>query len=86
MKRILVVDDEVDILFVIKMILTNNGFDVQTIPKWENMGQSILNFFPNLILLDVSLSGADGRDLCNKLKAAKATQHIPVILFSAHYN
>ena len=54
MKRILVVDDEVDILYAIQLILDNSGFEVETTPKWEGMSASIINFKPDLILLDVS--------------------------------
>jgi DNA-binding response OmpR family regulator len=86
MKRILVVDDEVDILFAIEIILNNSGFDVETTPKWEKMSSSIMKFNPDLILLDVSLSGADGRDLCFQLKGSSNTKHILVILVSAHHN
>ena len=84
MKKILVVDDDNDILSLVETILSMNNFGVEAISRWENIPQSILNFKPDLILLDVSLLGADGRDICKKLKATIETQHIPVILFSAH--
>ena len=86
MKRILVVDDEVDILTVVQIILSREQFIVETISKWEYLPYSIQYFKPDLILLDVSLSGADGREICTQLKASKDTQHIPIILFSAHHN
>jgi CheY-like chemotaxis protein len=40
--------------------------------------------FPDLILLDLLLSGMDGKAICRQLKGAEATSHIPVILMSAH--
>jgi CheY-like chemotaxis protein len=40
--------------------------------------------FPDVILLDVLLSGEDGREICRKLKADPQRQHIPVIMLSAH--
>jgi len=46
----------------------------------------IHSFEPDLILLDVSLSGADGRDICHDLKEGNDTKHIPVVLISAYYN
>ena len=84
MQKILVVDDDIDILALVKMTLTMNGFDVSILSRWENIDNTIHNFEPDLILLDVSLGGADGRDICKKLKAEKETKHIPVILFSAN--
>lgn len=84
MNKILVVDDDADILMLIKTILTMNKFEVEAISRWEKLDHSINNFKPDLVLLDVSLLGADGRDLCKKMKQESTTQHIPVILFSAN--
>jgi two-component system, OmpR family, response regulator VicR len=84
MNKILVVDDDADILMLVKTILTMNKFEVEAISRWEKLDHSINNFKPDLVLLDVSLIGADGRDLCKKMKQEAATQHIPVILFSAN--
>ncbi len=84
MHKILVVDDDIDILTLVKMTLSMNGFDVSILSRWESINKTIENFGPDLILLDVSLGGADGREICKKLKAEKETSHIPVILFSAN--
>jgi DNA-binding response OmpR family regulator len=84
MDKILVVDDDIDILTLVNMTLTMNGFEVSVLSRWENINNTIKNFEPDLILLDVSLGGADGREICKNLKAEKETQHIPIILFSAN--
>lgn len=84
MKKILVVDDDPDILTLVKIVLSRNNFIVEGITKWEIIDDSIRNFEPDIILLDVALVGADGRELCKKIKTASATKHIPVILFSAN--
>lgn len=84
MNKILVVDDDNDILSLVRLVLTMNDFTVEAISRWECIEASILNFKPDLILLDVSLSGADGRDICKKIRETKETQHLPVILFSAN--
>jgi DNA-binding response OmpR family regulator len=86
MKKILVVDDDIDILTVVNMVLSFNKFSVMATPRWQDIEPLIKTFCPDLILLDVSLSGADGRDICEKLKNAEKTKNIPIILFSAHYN
>lgn len=86
MSKILVVDDDRDILAVVKILLTMNHFAVKTVAKWEYINSEIKQFSPDLILLDVALGGADGRDICRNLKSSDETQHIPVILFSAHYD
>ncbi len=83
MNRILVVDDDIDILTVVGLILNRNNFSVLAISKWEQLFDSIDTFLPDLILLDVDLSGADGRDICRQLKRSKKNSQIPIILFSA---
>jgi DNA-binding response OmpR family regulator len=86
MSKILVVDDDTDILTVVEILLKMNHFSVRTISRWEDIHDTINNFSPDLILLDVALGGADGRQICKQLKIADETRHIPVILFSAHYD
>jgi DNA-binding response OmpR family regulator len=84
MSKILVVDDDIDILSVMEILLSMKGFDVEVISKGENTIPKIESFKPDLILLDVLISGHDGRAICKQLKANKSTSHIPVIMFSAH--
>ncbi len=84
MSRILVVDDDTDILSVMKILLTMKGFEVEVTSKGENAIPKTESFKPDLILLDVLISGHDGRNICKELKSKKETGHIPVIMFSAH--
>lgn len=84
MSRILVVDDDLDILSVMKILLTMKGFEVEAISKGDIALSKTESFKPDLILLDVLISGHDGRTICKQLKSNKETSHIPVIMFSAH--
>lgn len=84
MKKVLVVDDDTDILELVKMALTMNGLEVSVLSRWEKIDETIRDFTPGLILLDISLGTADGREICRNLKAAEETRDIPVILFSAN--
>ena len=86
MSKILIVDDDIDILAVVKILLTMNHYAVHTISNWRNIPGEIEDFSPDLLLLDVSLGGADGRDICKQLKNSKETRHIPIVLFSANTN
>ncbi len=84
MNRILVVDDNTDILQIVKVILENNGYEVVVTPNGEETISKTDAFKPQLILMDVFLSaGIDGRDICRALKANDKTKDIPVIMFSA---
>lgn len=84
MNRVLIVDDNNDILWVVEVILKRYGFNVMTTLKGEEVLARTKMFSPQLILLDVFLSGSDGIDVCNTLKATPETKGIPVIMISAH--
>ncbi|MBS1738125.1 MAG: response regulator [Bacteroidetes bacterium] len=84
MSRILVIDDDVDILSVMEILLTMKGFSVETIANANNAVSKIENYLPDLILLDVLISGFDGRTICKEIKSNHKTSHIPIIMFSAH--
>jgi DNA-binding response OmpR family regulator len=86
MKRILVVDDDIDILTVVQLVLESNGFEVIAISKWQQIYSQIDAFKPDLILLDVSLGTQDGRNICKQLKTNSKTKDISIILFSANHN
>ena len=83
-KKILVVDDEPDILEFLQIILQEEGYTVMTTDKGEYVEKLHDGGLPDLILLDVLLSGKDGRDIVKHLKSQDETRHIPVIMFSAH--
>ncbi|GCE05163.1 response regulator [Dictyobacter aurantiacus] len=81
--HILVVDDDEGIVEVVQIVLEGEGYVVRTATNKDDL-QNIADDLPDLILLDVLLSGDDGREICRKLKSDKATRHIPVIMLSAH--
>ena len=83
-KKILIVDDDIDILEPLALLLESNGYTVKTTSKGEQTYAAINIFKPNLILLDILMSGSDGRTICKKLKNDKKTKIIPVIMMSAH--
>lgn len=83
-KRILVVDDEPDILEFLQIILEEEGYEVATSDKGDYLEQLHPGVLPHLILLDVLLSGKDGREIVKYLKSKPETKPIPVIMFSAH--
>ena len=83
MKNILVVDDDEGILEVVQLVLEMEGYYVQTSLDGSCFRQMPTDL-PDLVLLDVLLSGEDGRAICQHLKASERTKTIPVILFSAH--
>ena len=83
MNKVLIVDDDQDLLEMVEMALTDQGFNVCTLADGRSFFASIKDFNPDIILLDVFLNDADGRDLCHQLKSDPALKHIPVALYSA---
>jgi DNA-binding response OmpR family regulator len=86
MKRILIVDDDIDILEVLQIALEAKGHEVFILPDGKKVSETIKQFSPGVILLDVFLGDTNGVTICNQLKSQPGTKHIPVILFSAHSN
>lgn len=83
-KKILVVDDDPDILEFLQVILEEEGYQVVTSEKGEYLEQLHNGGLPDFILLDVLLSGKDGREIVKYLKQQTETKCIPVMMFSAH--
>lgn len=83
MQKILVVDDDPDILAVTEIVLSRSGFSIATEQNGGKTLEKIQTFEPDLVLLDVNLSPYDGRVICEDLKREHT---IPVILFSANIN
>ena len=84
MKRLLIVDDDPDILTLMSALFRKNGFDVETASRKEEALNKVVQFAPQVVLLDVLLSGSDGREFCRQIKDNVETKHIVVIMLSAH--
>ena len=83
MKKILVADDDPAILHSIKMLLTDEGYEVETVVG-DKAAEEVQRYAPDLILLDIWMSGINGRDICKLLKSQAESNHIPIIMISAH--
>ncbi len=82
-KRILVADDDVDILEVLTLILEESGYEVETTSDGNTL-RTVEQHMPDLLLLDIWMSGWHGRDICRFLKSQEATKNLPIVLFSAN--
>ncbi len=85
-KKILAVDDDNDILDVIRIILEEEGYEVFTLANGKHVFDMVKENAPDLILLDVMLGGLDGRDICRALKEDQNYKNIPVVMISASHN
>ena len=82
MKKILVIDDDQNILEAVSLFLTSYGFDVKTHSNGFNVPDIVLHYHPNLLLLDIRLPGKLGTEICKELK--QLNSKLPIILFSAN--
>lgn len=81
--RILVVDDEPDILELIRYNLTRNNYEMIGVASGEEAFTSVRRSPPDLVVLDLMLPGIDGLEVCRRLKNDARTLAIPVIILSA---
>ena len=82
-ETILVVDDDLDILELLKMNLEPEGYNVRTANDGESAVQSACMDPPDLILLDVMMPHKDGLQVIEELKDIEHTKNVPVILLTA---
>ena len=82
-KKILLVDDEEDILNLVKYNLEREGYRVETVMTGEQAVRNARESMPDLILLDLMLPGMDGLDVCRILKNDKGTGLIPIVMLTA---
>ncbi|MGE5842044.1 MAG: response regulator, partial [Deltaproteobacteria bacterium] len=82
-QKILAVDDEEDILELLRFNLTKEGFAVICAPSGEDALKAALSQRPDLILLDLLLPGMDGLEVARRIKSDPTTQEIPIIMVTA---
>ncbi len=82
-KKVLIIDNDLGICEVIKIILEERGYDVFFVNDGRRIFQKVKKSSPEIILLDLWMSGESGEMIVKKLKSHKKTQKIPIILISA---
>ncbi|MEP6674670.1 MAG: response regulator [Ferruginibacter sp.] len=81
-KKIMIADDDPGIVDSMSLILEFEGYEVSSTLN----GATLLNFdqeLPDILLLDIWMSGIDGRDICKHLKQREHTSQLPIVLISA---
>ena len=82
-RKILLVDDTKDIVFVVSRRLKSWGYEPLTADSGEEALRVAQEHIPDLILLDIMMPKMKGRDVCARLKADPRTAQIPVIFLTA---
>jgi two-component system phosphate regulon response regulator PhoB len=82
-QRILVVDDEEDLLELVRYNLSKEGFAVRCVASGEAAIAEARSYLPDVILLDLMLPAVDGLAVCKTLKGNALTRHIPIVMLTA---
>jgi len=85
-KRVLILDDDPDILQICSIVLKKKGFEVTTLNTSSQVMDQVRNHHPDVILMDNWIPGPGGIEATRMLKLAPETHDIPVIFFSANSN
>ena len=85
-KRVLILDDDLDILQICSIVLRKKGFDVSTFSNSTQVIEKVRNYQPDVILMDNRIPGPGGIEATQMLKNQPDLQGIPVIFFSANSN
>ncbi|PST82343.1 response regulator [Pedobacter yulinensis] len=83
-KRIHVLEDDIDIRYIIEYLLKDEGYELQLSSNVEELKQKLNDSLPDLFIIDVMLPDGNGIDICRDLKEDIFTKHIPVIVMSAN--
>lgn len=82
--RVLIIDDDIDLLMLLERRLGREGYTVETAASLPEAEEIISFFEPNLVLLDINVNGEDGRKLCWKLKKGDEPHRVKVIMMSGY--
>jgi len=83
-KKVLLIDDDTDILETVSFFLEKEGFGVIGLTDGKKTYQCALELRPDIIILDYWLWGGNSGSLAKKLKTSRSTRRIPVIFLSAN--
>src|SRR5579862_9892585 len=84
MKRVLILDNDPDVLDVMKEALTYEGFEVMCVGEASDVIALVNDHNPDLLIIDYILHGINGGELCHQVKADKRTAELPVVLVSVY--
>lgn len=82
--KICVLEDTQEILEIIKIVLEEEGYEVFGFETVSEFNANVGRISPDLCLLDVMLPDGSGLDVCNDLKLAANTHHIPIVIMTAN--
>ena len=83
MKKILVVDDEIDVVEVVEMLLELEGYKVLKAYDGKEALEAVEKEIPDLVILDIMMPEIDGVEVCRRFRANEKLNNVPIVMFSA---
>lgn len=84
MAKVLVVDDEPNIVLSLEFLMQQAGFEVSTALDGESALKLVSENPPDLVLLDISLPGISGFEVLEQLRCQAAFERLPIVMLTAH--
>ncbi|MET3113584.1 DNA-binding response OmpR family regulator [Pedobacter sp. CG_S7] len=84
MKKVLLIDDDLDLLEVLAAALACFGFEVNTSSYTTDIHSLVYKYQPDIVIIDYIMKGINGGEMCSALKKKEATKNLPVIILSAY--
>ncbi len=82
-KKVLIVDDELNIVTALEFLLQKSGYEVMTAQNGDEALQRVESFAPDLVLLDVMMPRISGYEVCRRMRERADWKHIKIIMLSA---
>jgi len=82
-KKVLIVDDELNIVTALEFLLQRSGYEVVAAQNGEEALQLVESFAPDLVLLDVMMPRISGYEVCRRMRERPEWKHIKIVMLSA---
>jgi len=82
-KKVLIADDEPNIVTSLQFLMERNGYAVRVARNGDEALTQVADFSPDLVLLDVMMPAKNGYEVCQKIKENEAWSHIKVVMLTA---
>lgn len=83
MKRVLIVEDEMNILTSLVFVLERDGFSVETVANGSEAIDKVRSFRPDLVILDIMLPARSGYEICHEMQQDPELKSIPTLMLTA---
>jgi len=83
MHRILIVDDEPNIVFALELLMKREGYEVRSVGDGQKAFDAVREFMPNLIILDIMMPKMDGYEVCQRIRADASLKDVLIVMLTA---